>query len=170
MPDNYFYKKLRLRKFYTCLVIPIILCSCNLSSGVFEKNFAIPGQAWESSVKPEISVTIKDTASLYNIFFVIRHSDAYNYNNIWIRATIDRQEESTMKSRQYDLSLATNDKGWLGSAMDDIYEARLLIQPRIRFKQPGDYHITLEQIMREDPLKHILDVGIRLEKVSPGEQ
>lgn len=158
-----------MRKFSSYIVISIILFSCNLSSGVFEKNFAIPDQAWQSSVKPDIGFTIKDTASLYNIFFVIRHSDAYNYNNIWIRASLDRQEESDMKSQQYDLSLATNDRGWLGSAMDDIYEARLLIQPRIRFKRPGDYHIILEQIMREDPLKHVLDVGIRLEKISPGE-
>jgi len=50
--------------------------------------------------------------------------------------------------------------------MDDIYEARLLIQTGTHFRKPGDYHITLEQIMREDPLKHVLNVGIRVEKMA----
>jgi gliding motility-associated lipoprotein GldH len=66
---------------------------------------------------------------------------------------------------QYDLPLASNEKGWLGSAMDDIYEQRVLIQPQTKFKKPGDYHFTLQEIMREDPLKHVLNVGIRVEKV-----
>jgi len=156
-----------LRKFIFFTIIPALsLLSCNLPTGVFEKNFTVPGQAWQSSYKPEISFTIKDTASLYNVFFVIRHSDAYTFNNIWIRATVDQSGQSDLKSQQYDLALATNDKGWIGSAMDDIYEARLLLQSRTRFKRPGDYHISLEQIMREDPLKHILDVGIRIEKMA----
>ena len=165
-----FCKKNLLRKFVYLSFIPVLsLLSCHLPTGAFEKNISIPGQSWQSSYKPEISFNIKDTASLYNIFFVIRHSDAYNFNNIWIRASVDQPEESNLKSKQYDLTLATSDKGWIGSAMDDICEARLLIQPRTRFRKTGDYHITLEQIMREDPLKHILNIGIRVEKMAQSE-
>ena len=160
------YKIFPLRKTVSFIIILSGLLSCSLPTGIFEKNYAIPGQAWQSSYKPEISFTIKDTVSLYNIFFVIRHSDAYNYNNIWIRATVDQPGETDLKTKQFDLSLATNEKGWLGSAMDDIYEARLLIQTGTHFRKPGDYHITLEQIMREDPLKHVLNVGIRVEKMA----
>ena len=48
--------------------------------------------------------------------------------------------------------------------MDDIYEHRVEIQQETRFTHPGVYSFTLEQIMREDPLKHILNVGVRIEK------
>lgn len=139
--------------------------SCSIPTGVFEKNIALPRQEWQSSFRPEIDVTIRDTASLYNIYFVIRHSDAYNFNNIWIRATVEQPGETSTRSQQYDLALASNEKGWLGSAMDDIYETRILIQPQTKFKKSGDYRFTLEQIMREDPLKHVLNVGIRVEKM-----
>jgi gliding motility-associated lipoprotein GldH len=141
----------------------VLLVSCTLTTGVFEKNVAIPDQQWASHFKPEISFSIKDTLSLYHIYLVLRHTDAYNYNNIWIRATV-QEPGGAPKSQQYDLTLATNEKGWLGSAMDDIYENRVLIQSQTRFNKAGEYHFTLEQIMREDPLKHVLNVGIRVEK------
>ena len=101
---------------------------------------------------------------------MIRHSDAYNFNNIWIRATVEQPGQPVKKTQQYDLPLANNEKGWFGTAMDDIYETRVLIQPQTRFSKAGDYHFTLEQVMREDPLQHILNVGIRVEKAIANNQ
>ena len=72
--------------------------------------------------------------------------------------------DSALRSERYDLLLATNEKGWLGSGMDDIFEHRVQIQQETKFSRPGTYSFTLEQIMREDPLKHVLDVGVRIEK------
>ena len=49
--------------------------------------------------------------------------------------------------------------------MDDIWEIRTQInQSPIQFRHQGEYEFTLEQIMREDPLKHVLNVGVRIEK------
>jgi gliding motility-associated lipoprotein GldH len=69
-------------------------------------------------------------------------------------------------NQRLDLLLATDDKGWLGSGMDDIYEHRIRItqQPQ-RLARKGLYKFRLEQIMREDPLENIMNVGIRVEKV-----
>jgi gliding motility-associated lipoprotein GldH len=147
-------------------LVSLLLTSCSLSTDVFEKDVRIPGQEWESSFKPQIKFDLKeaDTASLYDIFLVLRHSDAYYFNNIWIQGTVQEPGDSTAKSERYDLTLATNEKGWLGSGMDDIYEHRILIQPRTKFKRPGTYSFTIEQIMRQDPLKHVLNVGVRVEK------
>jgi gliding motility-associated lipoprotein GldH len=153
-------KKIIALPFVCCL----LLFSCSLTTDVFEKNIAIPGQHWSSEFKPEIIFAITDTTALYNVYLVLRHTDAYNFNNIWINATVQQPGDASTKSQRYDLTLATNGKGWLGSAMDDIYEHRVLIQPQTKFKKPGEYHFTLEQDMREDPLLHVLNVGIRVEK------
>ncbi|HMH22619.1 MAG TPA: gliding motility lipoprotein GldH, partial [Puia sp.] len=98
------------------------------------------------------------------IYLVLRHSDAYNYNNIWVKGTVQEPGDTVLKSQRYDLVLATNEKGWLGSGMDDIYEHRVLVQPGTKFRKPGTYSFMLEQVMREDPLKHVLNVGVRVEK------
>ena len=132
---------------------------------MFEKDIIIPEQQWQSSFKPQIDFNISDTTSLYNIYFVLRHADAYNYNNIWIKASVQQPGDATAKSEQYNVTLATNQKGWLGNGIDDIYEQRVLIQSQTKFAKVGDYHFTLEQIMREDPLLHVLSAGLRIEKI-----
>lgn len=68
------------------------------------------------------------------------------------------------KIGQYDLLLATNDKGWLGTGMDDIFENRILVQQQTKFLKPGKYEYSVQQIMREDPLPEIMNVGLRIEK------
>ncbi len=162
---NYNYLSTTIAYILFLVSCSLSLSSCTLTTGVFEKNVTIPQQQWQSSFQPEISFTIEDTVSLYNVYLVLRHTDAYNYNNIWIKATVQEPGNPTSKSQQYDLTLATNEKGWLGSAMDDIYENRVLLQPQTKFTKPGEYHFTIEQLMREDPLKHVLNVGIRIEKL-----
>jgi gliding motility-associated lipoprotein GldH len=141
------------------------ISACNWSTGVFEKNQVFRDHTWPSSIKPEIDFDITDTASLYNIYFVVRHTDAYHFNNMYVRATVKEPGDARGRSGDYDLQLATNNKGWIGTAMDDIYDARLLIQPKTRFRKAGTYHITLEQLMREDPLQYVLSAGLRVERV-----
>ena len=149
------------------ILIPCLLSlvSCVPTMDVFERDIIIPRQQWQSSFKPQIDFNVEDTTSLYNIYLVLRHADAYNYNNIWIKASVQQPGEPNARSQQYNVTLAVNDKGWLGNGVDDIFEQRILIQPQTKFVKPGDYHFTLQQIMREDPLLHVLSAGLRIEKI-----
>ena len=140
--------------------------ACTAPEGIYEKDIPLPREQWAGSFKPTFTFNIsdKDTAYRYNIYIVLRHTDAYNYNNIWIRGTIQQPGDAAVRSDRYDLLLATNEKGWLGTGMEDIYEQRVSIQQSTRFNKPGAYSFTLEQVMREDPLKHVLNVGVRIER------
>src|SRR5260370_20445388 len=157
LPKNHSWKKF----FFLLAACSLELAACTLSTDVFEKDVVIPGQQWESSFKPRIDFTIKDqdTTALYNVYLVLRHSDAYNYNNIWVKGTAQQPGDTASKTQRYDLTLATNDKGWLGSGMDDIYEHRILIQPETKFSRPGTYSFLLDHRIREDPLTHLLRIG-----------
>jgi gliding motility-associated lipoprotein GldH len=136
--------------------------SCN-SIGVFEKNVAFKNQEWASSNKPSFSFHISDTVPAYHIYLVVRHTDAYSYNNIWMK--LYRKGPDTSYTQQVDLRLANNNQGWLGAGMDDVWEQRIsLIQGTTQFRKSGDYEFTLEQVMRQDPLQHVMNVGIRVEK------
>lgn len=132
---------------------------------MFEKTVQIPGQSWLYNNKPSFTFNITDTTSHYNIFIVLRHTDAYKYNNIWLSLS-SQLPGDTMRSQNIDLTLGTDAKGWEGNGMDDIFEVRKIITSGpVAFKKPGNYTFTIEQIMRENPLKHILNIGLRVEKV-----
>ena len=142
----------------------LMMSACYWTTGVFEKNLDFKSHEWAASVKPDISFDITDTVSLYNLYIVIRHTDAYHFNNMYVRASVREPGEALGKTGDYDLQLATNGNGWIGTAMDDIYDARLLIQPNTHFRKTGTYHIVLEQLMREDPLQNVLSAGLRVER------
>ena len=78
-----------------------------------------------------------------------------------------RAPNGVEKTESLELKLATDEKGWLGTGMDDIFEHRIPITPP---QSPvklmaGTYQFRLENIMRESPLKHVMNIGILLERV-----
>jgi gliding motility-associated lipoprotein GldH len=150
--------------------LQLIFCSLYLSScntiDLYEKDVPIPKHEWASAFKPQFTFTVKDTNAPYQLFILLRHNDKYNYNNIWINLYAQAPGQP-VKKFTLELPLATSDKGWLGTAMDDLYDHRiaLTLDPeKFNFNKPGNYSFTIEQIMREDPLENVLDVGLRLER------
>lgn len=153
-----------------CLV-PCVLClfSCQ-TIDLYEKTTVIPGHKWKSSFKPSFRFTIKDTAVPYKILLTLRHFDQYNYNNIYINLITRQPGEDSARSVRCALELGNDEEGWKGSGMDDIFEHRILLTPEetdFYFRKKGEYTFTIEQVMREDPLEHVLNVGLRIEKKQP---
>ncbi|MFM8710357.1 MAG: gliding motility lipoprotein GldH [Sphingomonadales bacterium] len=135
---------------------------------LYEKSVALPQQQWKSDYVPQFDFTITDTTARYDAALVLRHRDRYHYNNIWLRLSITDPEGNSY-SIDTDLLLGTNESGWLGVGMDDIYEHRISLQKElfekgVSFRRAGTYRFSLEQRMREDPLQEIMNVGIRIEK------
>lgn len=138
------------------------------SVDLYEHSVPIPGHSWKSSFKPSFNFTITDTASAYNVFLVLRHNDRYDFNNIYVNIYAKQPGSDSAQKVQYDLRLGSDLTGWMGSGMDDVYEHRILLTPRDQrfyFRKPGTYTFTVEQIMREDPLRNVYDVGVRIEKL-----
>ncbi|OIR08391.1 gliding motility lipoprotein GldH precursor [mine drainage metagenome] len=141
----------------------VFITSCT-SLDVYEKTTAFPSHEWNSKELLPFTFTIKDTSSLYNFYVVLRHEDAYQYKNIWLNIKIKDPDSTYSIKREF--TLADNTK-WLGTGMDDIIEHRIAFNPIPISLKKGDYTFTLQQIMREDTLQHILNAGIRVEKAKP---
>ena len=154
-----------MKKFFLISLLPVIFASC-IKLDLFEKQVSIPSQEWFYTNVPQFTFHIDDTSSLYNVYVILRHTDLYKYNNIWLRIGL-KTPSASFDYQNVNVALATDAKGWEGTGMDDIYEVRKSISAApFSFKKPGDYSFSIAQIMRENPLKNILNVGIRVEKVS----
>ena len=131
---------------------------------IFEKNTTIPKYEWQQSFTAKGDFVITDTTSAYSIYLVLRHTDAYKYNNIWLNIRLQPPGDST-HLQKVNLALGDDANGWDGTGMNDIWEVRKLLNgaPR-RFKQPGKYSFSISQIMRDNPLPYIMSVGLRIEK------
>lgn len=150
---------------YIASVCALLLFACG-KVNFFERTERFPQQEWSAAVEPTASFDIQDTASLYHIYVVLRHTDAYRYNNIWINV-ITQSPNDSAKTQLLNIALADNTKGWLGSGMDDIYDRRARITREPIALKKGLYTFKLKQAMREDPLAYVMSAGIRVEKVQP---
>ncbi|MEP6616805.1 MAG: gliding motility lipoprotein GldH [Ginsengibacter sp.] len=154
-----------LKKYFYIPLAVFLVSSCT-KLDVFEKNAEIPGQKWQYNNAPTFTFAITDTTASYSISIVLRHTDAYQYNNIWLKVG-SRAPGDSMHYQNVDIPLGSDSKGWNGNGMDDIFEFRKNITPGpVPFKMPGNYTFTIAQIMRENPLPHILSIGLRVEKVN----
>ena len=156
-----------IHKLRICL-LPVACCLFSITSckqtEVFEQNTVIPQYEWKSDFTATGSFLVTDTTSYYSIYLVLRHTDAYKYNNIWLNIGLQAPGDSLFKQK-VDLKLGDDANGWEGAGMNDIWEVRKLLngKPR-RFRKAGTYHFSIAQIMRDDPLLNIMSAGLRIEK------
>ena len=150
---------------YFLVVVSLsFMMSCR-QIAVYEKNTPIPNYQWQGSFGATGSFTIEDTAAFYNVSIVLRHTDAYVYNNIWLNVGLQSPGDS-MYFQKIDLLLGSDASGWEGSGMNDIWEVRKLLNGQARrFKKPGTYQFEILQLMRDEPLKHVMSAGLRVEKM-----
>lgn len=155
---------MKLKKIFFVLIVSFVFASC-IKVDLYEKQASIPSQEWYYDNVPQFTFHIDDTTSLYNVFVILRHTDLYEYNNIWLRIGL-KTPSDPFKYQNVNVGLASDSKGWEGTGMDDIFEVRKSIAAApFSFKTAGDYTFSIKQIMRQNPLGHILNIGIRIEKV-----
>jgi len=146
----------------------LLLClftSCQTKQ-LFEQNTMYPNHQWVAQDANTYQFEITDSTVPYKVYFVIRHHNAYHYKNIWIQLNTISPDHS-VSQQAVNINLADDEKGWLGTGMDDIYEQRIPIgNSNVHFKK-GMYKFVLQHTMREDPLENILSTGIRIEKINP---
>lgn len=141
----------------------LLLNSCTQIE-IFEKNTSIPQYKWQQSFAAKGDFVIADTTTPYSIYLVLRHTDAYQYNNIWLNVGLQPPGD-TMHVQKINVTLGNDANGWEGSGMNDIWELRTLLNGDARrFKQAGKYSFSISQIMRDNPLLNIMSVGLRIEK------
>jgi len=145
-----------------CFLISIAACQ---TIPLSEQNTIHPDHQWNSAKPEKYLFNITDTNQFYKIIFVIRHHNAYHYKNIWIELSHSSASESA-KTETFNLNLANDQKGWLGTGMDDIYDQRTPLYPKPIKLKYGMHTFTIKHTMREDPLQNILSTGIRIEKAT----
>jgi gliding motility-associated lipoprotein GldH len=149
---------------FLVLFLSVSISSCDSRIDLYEKVVSIPGHEWEKEYQPEFRFMIEDTTVPYNIFLILRHTEEYNFNNIWVNF-YTQVPGDTVNSILYEARLADNNR-WLGSGMDDLYDHRIRLtrENSYYFRKDGEYVFRIGHNMRENPLKHVMNVGLRIEK------
>ena len=153
-------------RLFALVLLSVLIAQCR-PIDLYERTENIPKHAWSSDFKPSFSFDITDTSSLYQVSLILRHTDAYPFNNIWLDIRVETPD--SLYNIRTEQRLGNNEQGWLGTGLNDVYEHRIplnleLEKAGISFRNAGKYTFQLAQVMREDPLPNVLQAGIRVER------
>ncbi|HEY1055802.1 MAG TPA: gliding motility lipoprotein GldH [Emticicia sp.] len=147
------------------LFIPLLLIgllSACTDNAVVDTNQAISDRNWSYNKKVRVSVDIKDPQIPYNIYFNLRHTGDYKYSNIFVLIH-ETGPDKKKRTERKEFQLAYPDGEWLGSGSGNMNSYQLPFRTNYRFAKEGTYIFEIEQNMRDNPLREISDVGLRVE-------
>jgi gliding motility-associated lipoprotein GldH len=134
-------------------------CTDNAVIDTFE---ATKNGNWSYDKPLRAQVDIQDINMPYHIYINFRHTDDYKYTNIWVRVSYtDPDNKKTVQREEFQL--AKPDGEWLGKGSGNLYTYQLIFKENYRFPKKGKYSFVIEQNMRDNPLKAVSDIGLRIE-------
>lgn len=145
--------------FYSISIVA--LCTSCFSDALYEENKAITNRAWSYEERLSFVVNVKDKRVPYDIYINLRHTNDYDFSNLFV---LLHEKGSQLKDSAYrkEIPLAALDGRWLGKSAGNLYEIQHLAKEKFLFPDTGDYTFSIEQNMRENPLKNVVDVGIKV--------
>jgi gliding motility-associated lipoprotein GldH len=151
------------RYLLSIVLVSLALFSCRQLE-LYEKHTPIPGISWNADFAATGTISITDTTVPYRVYLVLRHTDAYKYENIWLSIDLQPPGDSVQSGR-YNIRLADDAHGWEGTGMNDIWEVRKLLDVSTRlFTKKGNWTFAIRHLMRDNPLPQVMSVGLRVEK------
>lgn len=141
-----------------------ILASCQDQSAIVDTNIELDKHNWSYTEKVKVPLNIESEDIPCNLYLNLRHTSDYKYSNIFLLIHITGPDGKKSTERR-EFKLALPDGEWLGSGSGNLYSYQILFKENFKFPLKGKYIIELEQNMRDNPLDHITDAGIRVERV-----
>ncbi len=143
------------------LIAITLFLSCK-NNNIYEKNKEISEGVWNIKDAKKFDVNITDTASLYNFYINLRNTTDYSYCNIFLFLNTLYPDGKVVRDT-VECFLADSKGKWNGKGIGKIKDNQFLLKPNLKFPRKGTYSFIFEQGMREENLKGIIDIGIKIE-------
>lgn len=122
----------------------------------------IDGEGWSYNdikcydIQPVDSTDLIIEENFYDVILTLRHSSAYEYENIWLETTINPSSMNRIDT--LELRLVDKMGKWLGKGYGGIYEISDTLYRNVAFKTLQQ--IKIRQIMTDSLLKNVNSIGI----------
>ncbi len=153
-------------------IFGLIACQ-NDNTYVFNEYKSLGGN-WSASDTLKFEINTTDTIHAHHLFFSVRATQKYPYNNIFVIAELGFPNGKTLvDTLEYDM--AYPDGSLMGQG-GSIKESLLWYKQNVRFLESGKYSILLRQATRkanqaegDQQLEGIEQIGLAIEKSTKNE-
>jgi gliding motility-associated lipoprotein GldH len=144
----------------------LFLSGCTDPNAIIDQDTEIGNNNWSYTNKINYDVPIADEYIPYNLYLNLRVTGNYKYANIFVLIYQTGPDKKQTVLR-YEFKLANPDGEWLGNGSGNLYSYQVPFRTNYKFPAKGIYRFSIEQNMRDNPLREVSDVGLRVEKTTP---
>jgi gliding motility-associated lipoprotein GldH len=149
----------------TAILLSSVGCTTD-PKAVIDQNTPVINRNWSYLERFGYDVKIDDERSLYNLYMNLRVTADYKYSNLFVLISQTGPNKKRIVKR-YELKLANKYGEWLGAGSGNLYSYQVSFLTDYKFPAKGVYRFEIEQNMRDNPLRDVNDVGLRVEKAAP---
>lgn len=142
--------------------VVFLLMSCS-NPPFFNEFYTIPGEEWNMKFKPGFKVRVTQKNLDYRLILQVRNTTDYAYSNVFFFLTTTQPSGKSQRDT-IECVLADRYGNWLGKGIGRIKENNFLIREYLSLPDTGTYNFIIEQAMRDEVLKGITDIGIKIEQ------
>lgn len=130
---------------------------------VLNKTIETPQPVWAYHEPVSFELMVEDTLSPYDVTFSLKHTRDFAWMNSFFLITTVFPDMNTAIDT-LECVLATPDGKWLGSKFGRYRNIGFLYKQHIRFPMPGQYRFEVRHAMRDDSLRNISAVGMKISR------
>lgn len=147
------------------LWLPVILLAACQSNTVYHSYEPMPLTGWAKSDTLVYDLPASIPAGNYEVEIGIRYQESYLYRDIWLEISHNMQDTLNYTTDTLQLFLADELGNKTGNGPGGLYQCDLNYKKSLFINQEGNARaFRLVQIMTDNPLKGVRDIGIRLRK------
>ena len=135
------------------------LCSCR-QTDVYNEFNTLPRNGWFKRDVQRFTPESPDSTGRYDLYLTLRHNGDYAYRNLWLFVSYTGAD-GEQKTDTVNCELADEFGRWSGGDWGSYYQQELLLDDCFRFVGKEQV-VTIQQAMRDDRIRGISDVGIRI--------
>jgi len=157
---------LKLILLYTLIAGVSGMAGCTDPKAVLDDSREIVNNNWSYGNKIKFDVQVDDPALAYNLYLNLRVLSDYKYSNIFVLIYQSGGPVAKPVPVRYECKVASATGEWLGKGSGSLYSYQIPFKKAYKFPAKGVYHFEIEQNMRDNPLRAVSDVGLRVEKAT----
>ncbi len=141
--------------------------SCSGDRVIYEEVHDIENGQWAYGQSHAFNFEIVDTNLDYRLLLYLEYFTDYRWQNFYTEITTTIPGDS-IKKDIISLELASKTGQWYGKCNSQSCRLTIPLQEKVRFEKPGNYSISFDQYMRDEDVRGISAIGLKL--IVPGIQ
>lgn len=148
-----------------CLISCFLMLQLSCNSGqIYKRYIALPDGVWSKGDRVRFVVPVNKPIPNAKVLMLIRFTDVYEYNNLKFEMSLRSPQNAILEQQEYDMPMKTQNGLNSGTPLGDIWDSKMQILENYQFTETGNYTFDFAQVMPDETLPFMTELGLVIEQ------